>query len=265
MRIIIFITHATLTYQHASMTFMSLANSKDPVEFDEMVIYNTHQHELSNDVLLKLYESYNIPFIKTIRLFDYDESTPKSLGGDLEAIRTFCTEQYRQNDHILLLKSDMLLSINLLNEINKFPLESDDFVFTPVLVNAKKSVTDKELCEYIKLPYPVLSAEDTFYMEDEDRSIDNDFRNRPGVTPGNNCIKYISCRVKRDWSCHYLPVKSLMMIHLENKTWGGSSFQPVSHLWVGSYKSFTVHRYHGITSVNRDSERPGEWGEWLAS
>jgi hypothetical protein len=265
MRVIFFITHTTLTYQHANMTFKSLANSKDPVEFDELIIYNTHQYELSNDELIKLYKSYDIPFIKNLYVFDYDENTPKTLGGDVKAIRDFCLNKYSQTDHILLLKSDILLSINLLNEINKFPIESDNFVFTPIFITAKKSVTDEELTDYIKLPYAVLSSEDTFYMEDEIRSVDNDFRNRMGVTPKDKKIKYMSCRVKRDWSCHYLPVKALMMLELKNQTWGGISLEPVSDLWIGSYKSFTVHRYHGIGSINNASERPGEWGEWLAS
>jgi hypothetical protein len=263
MRVIIFITHATLSYQHAKMTFMSLANSKDPIEFDEIVLYNTHQNELSNEELLELYNSFNIKFIKNVKLFDYDDSTHKSLGADLQAIRTYCNDTYAQNDHILLLKSDCLLSINFLNELKKFTPSSTNFVFVAPLINAKQSVTDKELTEYIKLPYAVLSSEDTFFMEDEVRSPDNGFRNRPGVVPGDDCIKYIACTVKRDWSCHYLPVNVFMKVKLANQSWGGSSFEFLNHMWIGAYKSFVVHKYHSIVSSNRETERPGEWGQWL--
>jgi len=265
MKIIIFITHATLSYQHAKMTFLSLANSKDPIEFDEIVLYNTHQNELPNEKLLELYNSFDMSFIKNVKLFDYDESTHKSLGADLEAIRTYCNTAYNQNDHILLLKSDCLLSVNFLNELNKFNDNSSEFIFVAPLINSKQSITDEELEKYIQSPHAILSSEDTFFMEDEVRSKDNDFRNRPGVVPGDDCIKFISCTVKRDWSCHYLPVSVFMKVKLVNQNWGGSSFEHLSHMWVGSYKSFVVHKYHSIVSPNRSTERPGEWGQWLAA
>jgi len=262
-RVIIFITHATLSYQHAKMTFMSLANSKNPVEFDEIVLYNTHQAELPNEKLLELFNSFSISFIKNVKLFEYDKTTHKSLGADLEAIRTYCNDTYASKDHLLLLKSDCLLSVNFLNELKKFDTNSSDFVFVAPLINAKQSVTDDELTEYINSPYAILSSENTFFMEDEVRSPDNGFRNRPGVVPGDDCIKYIACTVKRDWSCHYLPVDVFMQVKLAKQSWGGSSFEYLSHMWIGAYKSFVTHKYHSIVSSNRETKRPGEWGEWL--
>ena len=62
-----------------------------------------------------------------------------------------------------------------------------------------------------------------------------------------------------------MPIKSMRMIDLIDKTWGGTSFLNLESVWVGSYKSFTVHKYHSIKSENRDTERPDEWGQWLAS
>jgi|TARA_B110000261_G_scaffold163783_1_gene210792 hypothetical protein len=263
MNIIVFITHATLTLQHAKMTFMSLANSKDPIEFDEILIYNTHQKDLPNQEILKLYNYFNIEFIKKIVFFDYDENTHKSLGGDLQAIKEYCNNHYQPNDNLLLLKSDCLLSINFINELSKLKNLNNEFIFVAPLINAKQSVTDQELEEYIKLPFAILSSDNTFFMEDEILSSDNDFRNRPGVKPGDDIIKYISCTVKRDWSCHYLPNKIFNQVLLSIKDWGGCSFEHLKQYWIGSYKSFVVHKYHSILSENRKEERPGEWGKWL--
>jgi hypothetical protein len=264
MKVIIFITHATLTFQHAKMTFMSLANSKNPINFDEMVIYNTHQDELSNSELLKLYESFNISFIKKVNLFDYDDNTHKSLGADLKVLQDYCQSVYDNNTKILLLKSDCLLSVNFINELSKFENYNKDFIFVAPLINAKKSVNDDELEAYIKNEYAILSSENTFFMEDENRTNDNDFRNRPGVLPGDDCIKYISCTVKRDWSCHYLTNNMFNQVNLKQQDWGGSSFNHLKEYWIGAYMSFVVHKYHSIVSKNRKEERPGEWGEWLA-
>lgn len=265
MRVIVFITHATLTRQHAKMTFMSLANSINPIEFDEILVYNTHQNELPNEDLLRLYNSFSMSFIKKVTFFDYDDSTEKCLAADLEVIRNYCYRTYEPTDHVLLLKSDCLLSANFLDELRKFRNFEQEFIFVAPLFNAKQSVSDEELEQYVKSPHAILSSEDTFFMEDEKQTDDNDFRNRPDVKPGDACIKYISCTVKRDWSCHFLPVSTFMKVNLVRKDWGGSSFEHLSHLWVGAYKSFVVHKYHSIVSENRTEERPGEWGEWLAS
>ena len=266
MRILIFITHATLEYEHAEMTFRSLRNSTDPVEFDELLIYNAHPEELSNNDLLELSEAPELGYIKSRTIFPYDPNTPKCLGADLAALQQYCAAKYLPTDHILLLKSDCLLSTNFLNELTKFPLEDpQEFIFVAPLLNAKKSVTNEEITEHIKLPYAILSSEDTFYMEDETRTVDNDFRNRPGVKPDDPVIKYISCECKRDWSCHYLPVSVFQRVALKQQDWGGSSFEHLSHLWIGSYKAFVIHKYHSIVSENRQTERPGEWGNWLSA
>lgn len=264
MKILIFITHATLNYEHAEMTFRSLKESADPVEFDELLIYNTHSHELANEDILEL--SDELHFIKKRRVFPYNPNTPKCLGADLAVLQKHCSDEYKSSDHVLLLKSDCLLSVNFLNELSKFDTEhfSKEFIFVAPLLNAKQSVSNQEIIDRIKMPYAILSSEDTFYMEDENRTADNDFRDRPDATPGDSQIKYISCECKRDWSCHYLPVSVFQRVSVKQQDWGGSSFEHLSHLWVGSYKSFVVHKYHTIVSNNRQTERPGEWGEWLA-
>jgi len=264
MRTIIFITHSTLSEDHANMCFKALSNSKDPISFDKLIIYNSHQEEFPNEEVLSIYDLYNMEFIKEVEFFDYDPTTPKCLGGDMRVITDYCVSNFEDTDQVLLLKSDCMLSINFLNELKKLEGKSE-FIFTAPLINGKRSSTNEDMFEYIKLPYPVLSSEDTFFMEDECGSQENHFRDRPGENPGNSHIKWISCTVKRDWSCHYVTVNLLPLIGKVNQDWGGCSFIHLKDKWIGAYKSFVLHKYHCIISENREVVRPGEWGEWLRS
>ena len=263
--VIVFITHKTLGREHAYATFKSLAMSVDPPEIDDFVIYNSHEDDLPTNDILELFQSFEIGYIRNVVVFPYDKNTPKTLASDINAVMQYMNIHYGPDDRVLLLKSDILLSRNFLNETKKFAGNTGDFMFVAPLFNAKQGVSDLDIFEFIQLPYAIMSSEEIFFMEDETRSADTDFRNRPEVDMTDKTIKFISCRVKRDFSCHYMPVKSMRMIGLQNKTWGGSSFASLDAVWVGAYKSFTVHKYHSIKSENRAEERPGEWGMWLAS
>jgi len=263
MRVIFFITHATLGEEHATMAFESLANSQDPVTFDKLILYNTHQHELSNDKLLEIYNSFNISFVNKVVLFDYDPETPKNLAGDINTIVKWCSENLTPQDHVMIWKSDCMLSVNYCKELAK--LTMPEFVFTVPFINAKQSTTNDEIRERLKSPFPILHSEDTFFMEDETRSPENHFRDRPGITPDNKSIKFLSCTCKRDFSCHYLPVCLLNFITTSHQDWGGCSFQNLSSRWIGSYMGFVIHKYHSIKSVNRANDRPGEFEKWISS
>jgi len=263
--IIFFITHATLGEDHADMCFYALSLSKDPIEFDQIVIYNTHQHELSNETVKKIYDRYRyrFSFIKNVVFFNYDDSTAKNLSGDFKAIRNYCLSTYDQNDRILLLKSDCLVSVNLLNELKKME-NIREFILTPPFINAKQSVKNHELLERASQEYPILSSTDTFFIENETRSPENDFRNRPGVTPGDKAVKFLACTGKADWSCHFITVNLLGDVIANDANLGQScNFERIQGYWIGTYKSFIVHKYHGIKSANRDTDRPGEYGSWL--
>ena len=253
-------THATLEAEHAEMCIKALSASVDPVPFDRMIIYNTHQHELSNEYILSLCN--DLPFIDTIDLFEYDPSTPKTLAGDINAIREYCVKTFAETDHILLLKSDMLLSQSYLNELSKFD-DIKTFLFIAPLFNAKRSVPDDELFEFTRTNSIALSSEESFFMEDENHSNENHFRDRCGATPADPKIKYLSCTGKADWSCPYFSMDIFPQIVTIQKDWGGWNAERVRQHWFGAYKSFTVHKFHGIESVNRIGDRPGDYGKWL--
>jgi len=264
-KILVFITHHTLSEDHARMTLGSLSRSINPMKFNRMYIYNTHQDELSNDLLLKLTDEYNLSsFIDDIKLFPGSYPVNKTLASDIMAIQLYCTSTYKLTDAVWLLKSDCVVSSQLVNEMNKTNnLES--FVLTPPFICAKKRVTNDEILEYCEKKYVVLSDHETFFNEDAYGTPENDFRNRPGESPKDPNIKFISCTVKRDFSCHYLTLDNLNKVSKREQSWGGCWFQNVSDKWIGTYRGFVVHKYHGIQSVNRSAPREGTIEEYLLS
>jgi len=264
--LIAFITHATLDEYHADLCFRALSNSHNPIPIDELIIYNSHADELPNLKLLGIISRYDLHFIKKITIFPYDNDTHKSLGGDVLALSRFFIREYPPTARVLFLKSEMLVSVNLLDELRK-TFDMEKVLFTPPLLNAKKSITDDELIDRSRLKYMIFSSEDTFFMEDEKGSIENDFRDRlgdnRGANPGNPAVKYLSCSGKKDWSLHYISINLLQGLEFKLQAWGGMSFARLQEWWIGAYKSFTVHKWHPIASKNCSEERPGDYNDWL--
>jgi hypothetical protein len=264
-KILFFITHHTLSADHARMTLGSLGLSKDPMKFDRMYIYNTHPEELSNEFLLTLTQEYNLgSFIKDIKLFPGAYPINKTLASDIIAIQSYCINHYKLRDAIWLLKSDCVVSVNLANELMKVD-KLNSFVLTPPFICAKKRVTNDEINEYCKKPLVVLSDHETFFNEDAYGTPENDFKNRPGESPKDFNIKFISCTVKRDFSCHYLTLDNLIVVSKREQNWGGVWFQNVSDKWIGTYRGFVVHKYHSIESPNRPNPREGTIEDYLLS
>lgn len=264
-KILFFITHHTLSKQHAEMTLGSLSRSIDPIKFDIMYIYNTHPDELTNESLLKMIDDFHLEKVaENINLFPGKYPLNKTLASDIMAIQNFCVENYENKDAILLLKSDCVVSLNLLNEMNKVNI-LESFVLTPPFICAKKRVTDEEIIEYCKKPLVVLSDHETFFNENSYGTPDNDFRNRPGESPKDINIKFISCTVKRDFSCHYLTIDNLIAMSKREQNWGGCWFECVSDKWIGTHRGFVVHKYHSIESPNRPIPREGTIEEYLLS
>ena len=75
--IIFFITHKTLSFEHAIATFTSLSNQNGKIKFDKMYIYNTHPEEISNiDIQNLFYEKRLNDKINEIAVFEYNNLTP---------------------------------------------------------------------------------------------------------------------------------------------------------------------------------------------
>ena len=185
------------------------------------------------------------------------------MGADIGAICEFARVNYSPDDRILLLKSDCVLSKNYLEDILNLP--EDDVFFTAPFICAKARVSDEEIEEYSKRDTVVFSDDITFFVEDGTNSPNNDFNNRPGVNVTDEQIKFTSCYVIGDFSCHFITNRLTRRLDIGIQSWGGVKFYALAGYHVGSDRSFVIHKFHGIESENREGDREGPVKEWLAS
>jgi hypothetical protein len=264
--IVFFITHKTLTIDHAEMTFRSISNQMCNAKMDTLYIYNSNSDELSNNVILDIIEKSNAKqFFNTIEIFDYDPRSNKSLATDIENIRNFSKNNFNLEDRILLLKSDIVLSKYYFDDIlNNTPKDRPIYFVSPFIC-AKKRVTNDQILQYSLRDVYVKSDNITFFVEDRYQSGDNDFNNRPGINVTDHSILFTSCYVIRDFSCHFISVSLLDLIQIRNQTWGGVWFSNLEPYFIETERSFTIHKYHNIISENRSSGREGPVESWITS
>lgn len=264
--IVFFITHRTLSMDHAEICFYSMSKQivQNGKKFDRLYIYNTHQDELNNSQLMMLYKCFNLErFFEEVVIFDYDDTTSKTLGADITTISTYVRKNYSNSDRVLFLKSDCVLSVNYFDEILNIPENS--IYFVAPFICAKSRIANNEIIEYSNRDRYIISDDITFFVEDHVNSSNNDFNNRPDVKVTDDSIKFTSCYVITDYSCHFISVELLDKITIEFATWGGAKFYQLVPYFVGTDRCFVIHKYHGIISDNRSSDREGPVREWLNS
>lgn len=260
-----FNTHKTLGHEHCDLVFKSIAGQTTKQKFDKLYIYNSHEHELPNESIFVLYMMYGLDrFFDEVEIFPYDKSTDKSLGGDVEAIKNYCAQKYADNDRVLIHKSDCLLSANYFDDIFNLP-PSIPIYFTAPFFCAKKRVPNDEILEYVKRKTCTFSDEETFFVENRYRNIDNDFHKRPGITVTDQQIKYTSCTVIRDFSCHLISNCLMPRLNIRKSSWGGVDLSALEPFYVGTERSFVMHKFHDIVSENRATDREGLVVDWLNS
>ncbi len=261
-----FITHKTLNFENAEMTFGGFSRQECDKSFDTLYIYNSHEDELSNESLLNLADKFNLKRIfKEIKIFPYIGTTHKSLGGDISSIKDFCKSNLDSDDRVLIIKSDTIPSVNFFDDIlNRLPQNGPVYFVAPFIC-AKRRVGDDMIAEYSKRTSYIKSDEITFFVEDQYQSQDNDFTNRDGVDVTSESILFTSCYVIRDFSCHFLSVSLFDSVRIENKSWGGVWFSALTDYFVPTDRSFVIHKYHDIVSENREIDREGPVKIWLES
>lgn len=263
--VVYWITHKTLDLDCANVSFCSITNQKCKTKFDELIIYNTHEEELSNESVLDIAKVYNFNNVfKKISIFPYDKNTHKSLGGDVHAIRKHATTTLDKDDRVLIMKSDSVLSANYFDDVLNI-LPTKDVYFVAPWVCAKKRVTNDEILDYSLRNTFIRSDKITFFVEDQYQSNNNDFIQRPGIKVTDDHIKFTSCYVIRDFSCHFLSVGLLPLISISEQSWGGVNFSNLIPYFIATDRSFVVHKFHDIVSENRTSDREGPVKDWLNS
>ena len=263
-----FITHKTLGLDHAKECFRSMAvqSNKTGRKFDALYIYNSHQDELSNNTIADLAYGYGLfEYFEEVCLFDYDPKTPKSLGADIFTIKEFCKKHYSPEDRVLLLKSDCVLSVNYFDTIFSLP-EDRRIFFTAPFICAKERITNDEIRGYAERDYFIPSDDVTFFVENHVPQFGkNDFELGRPVKVTDEQIKFTSCYVITDYSCHFVSMGLLDLAEIINQSWGGVKWYGLLPYLQTTNQCFVIHKYHGIISENRSTDREGPVKEWLAS
>lgn len=265
-RILFFITHKTLDYEHCELSFQSIHNQQSTsLVWDVMYIYNTHQEELPNETILALLDTYNLrQYTKDVKLFDYDPLSHKSLGQDIQNIMTYVSRHYQPEDRVLFMKSDLLLSKYYFQDIERLPATIPVY-FTAPYVCAKKRVSNKEIVEYTMREKYVPSDKITLFTEDRYGPHGTDLATRKDVAITDESIKFFACYVIRDWSCHLISVSLFPLVNITKQSWGGVSLGHLAPYFHETQRSFVVHKYHDIVSENRSDVREGPVNKWLLS
>lgn len=263
--VVYWITHKTLDLNCAIASFRGIANQKCKTKFNELIIYNTHEDELSNQSLLDLVALYNLnDRFDKVSIFPYNKNTHKSLGGDIHAIREHALNTLSKDDRILVMKSDSVLSVNYFDDVlNNLPTK--DVYFVAPWVCAKKRVGDEVIHDYAYRDKFIRSDDITFFVEDQHQSNNNDFYQRPGVNVTDDKIMFTSCYVIRDFSCHFLTVGLFPLVSISEQSWGGVNFSNLIPYFIATDRSFVIHKFHDIVSENRISDREGPVKDWLNS
>ena len=158
----IFTTHTTLDLKHADYSLKALLSLQThDISWDNFVIYNTHEHELSNESIINLIKKYDTKeYIKDILIFPYDPSVNKK--NLLQDIRNWfdvglSLELQNTPGKILWLKSDYCVS----NNFNKIFLEHNvsNCMWSLPTYGAKQKISYDTILTKLNLPEftPVVS------------------------------------------------------------------------------------------------------------
>tara|TARA_Y100000593_G_scaffold74585_1_gene137368 strand:- start:6150 stop:7016 length:867 start_codon:yes stop_codon:yes gene_type:complete len=273
---LIFITHATLYEKHADWCLNTLLSKQtDDIAWDNFVIYNTHEDEVSNEFILDLIKKYDVNrYVKNILIFPYDtEIYKKTLNQDIKNWFTILVENglNQENGKTVFLKSDYCVSNNF-NEIVKLQ-QNNDFQWSLPIYNAKERLSFDDIQDRLSLETFIAVDDKTYYRGGDNQS---------GITPLGEVspngemdyhpsIDYVSHNYQNDYNLHVysnnvLQIGYDLLHNLDNNaynldsTWGGAhnlfagmKFYGVKHL--DEIRCFGVHMFHEVKSANRDKDR----------
>jgi hypothetical protein len=270
MNTVIFTTHTTLDLKHADCSLKSLLTIQNAdIIWDNFIIYNTHEHELSNDSILELLKKYDIKrYIKNVFTFPYNPNeNKKNLLQDIRNwydIGISLKLQYTKGK-ILWLKSDYCVSSNF----NRIFLEhqSDNFMWSLPILNAKQKIEYDTILNKLNMNEFNPIDFETYY-----RGGDNPNNNMPNIelTPNgemdyHSSINFVSHNYVYDFNLHVLSNDTLELgrnivyhpnVFDMNSTWGGAhnlffALKQSGVYFSGEYRAYGIHMYHEIISENR--------------
>jgi len=270
----IFTTHTTLDLKHADYSLKALLSLQtNDIVWDNFVIYNTHEHELSNNDIISLIKKYDTKnYIKNILIFPYDpEVNRKNLLQDIRNWFDIGLSLELQNipGKILWLKSDYCVSNNFNKIFSEYNISN--CMWSLPTLGAKQKINYDQILTKLNLPEFVPFDFETYY-----RGGDNSNNNLPNkeVSPNgemdyHSSINYVSHNYIHDFNLHVISNDILELgreiayhpqVFDMNSTWGGPhnlffGLKQNGVYFSGEYRAYGVHMFHEIISENRLKDR----------
>lgn len=273
----IFTTHATLDYKHASYSLKALLSLQtSDIVWNNFVIYNTHEHELSNDDIIGLIKKYDVKnYIKDILIFPYDpESNKKNLLQDIRNWFDIGLSLDLQNTlgKTLWLKSDYCVS----NNFNKIFLEHNipNCMWSLPTLGAKQKINYDTILTKLNLPEFQPVDFETYYRggDNYNNDLPNEEVSPNGEMDYHSSINYVSHNYIHDFNLHVISNDILELgreiayhpqVFDMNSTWGGPhnlffGLKQSGVYFSGEYRAYGIHMFHEIISENRLEDRGDE-------
>ena len=231
----IFTTHTTLDLKHADYSLKALLSLQtSDIVWDNFVIYNTHEHELSNDDIIELIKKYDIKnYIKDILIFPYDpEVNKKNLLQDIRNWFNIGLSLELQNTpgKILWLKSDYCVS----NNFNKVFLKHNtpNCMWSLPTLGAKQKISYDTILTKLNLPEFTPSDFETYYRggDNYNNALPLNEVSPNGEMDYHSSINYVSHNYIHDFNLHVITNDILELgreiayhpqVFDMNSTWGG--------------------------------------------
>lgn len=270
----IFTTHTTLNLKHAEYSLKSLLGLQSvDVIWDNFIIYNTHDYELSNYDLVNLIKQFDVKnYIKNLLIFPYDsEINKKNLLQDIRNWYDIGLSLELQNTpgKILWLKSDYCVSNNFNQIFSEHNL--NNCMWSLPTLGAKQKINYDTILTKLNLPEFTTSDFETYYRggDNPNNSLTNEEVSPNGEMDYHSSINYVSHNYVYDFNLHVISNDTLelgreLAYHPQvfdmNSTWGGphNLFYGLKQNGVyfsGEYRAYGIHMFHEIISENRLEDR----------
>lgn len=270
----IFTTHTTLNLEHAKYSLKSLLHlQNEDINWDYFVVYNTHEHEVSNQDLKELILKYDTNgYIKNLLVFPYNpDENKKNL---LQDIRNWydiglSLELEKIDGKILWLKSDYCVSNNF-NKVFKEHTDKTTMWSLPIY-NAKQKISFDTILEKLNLPQFEPIDDETYYRGGDNPSnrLPNKEISPNGDMDYHSSINYVSHNYVFDFNLHVISNDTLKLgreiayhpqVFDMNSTWGGPhnlfhGLRSNGVKYSGEDRAYGIHMFHEIISENRDKDR----------
>jgi hypothetical protein len=270
----IFTTHTTLDLKHAEYSLKSLLQlQNEDIKWNNFVVYNTHEHEVSNQDLKKIILKYDTKkYIQNLLVFPYNpDENKKNL---LQDIRNWydiglSLELEKIDGKILWLKSDYCVSNNF-NKIFKRHTNKTTMWSLPIY-NAKQKISFDNILQKLNLPMFHPIDDETYYRggDNPNNTLPKKELSPNGDMDYDSSINYVSHNYVFDFNIHVISNDTLNLgreisyhpqVFDMNSTWGGphNLFHGLRLNGVnysGEIDAYGIHMFHEIISENRKEDR----------